>query len=204
MISLLVLLLGCSSPAKPDIHFTEEGQALLISESEIPSGWHSEGTFSIPMRTAEDRGITFKPEMMDPFLLQNTLIHQVTVFRQEEVAVKFFEESYEFAISNAEKITISEGIDQEDFTPPQKYTYKSPIADDFKVIYIASKGMRGPVLGYHYHVLARYGNVISELSTIVEDEEQTGIKAEEANLMPWVEVERLLQLIDKKFQAVGF
>lgn len=120
------------------------------------------------------------------------------------MAIKVFEEYYQDQLSRADEVIKAHGTPRKNFEPPQKYRYKSLVADEFKVIYFPLKSPFGPVVGFRYDVYARYGNVISAFYTVVEDEEQTGIKAGEANVLPWTEVERLLKLIDEKFQKEGF
>ena len=156
------------------------------------------------MRTAEDRGVVYEITTSDPFDTQDLIAHRITVFEQEENATKFFDEIYEEMLSLTKQNMESQGTAHENFAPPEKYSYESPMADEFKTIYAPEKSLAGPIVGYTYWSWTRYGNVVSEFITIVEDVEQTGIPADEANILPWVEVEGLLGHIDDKFRQVGF
>lgn len=202
VILCLYLLIGCSSNVNSNTLFTGKGEVLLLSETEIPLGWQIYRTAGVPMKAAEDIGVVYT-RAIDPLGVQNVINHRVTVFRQEEDAVKFFEENYEDELSRMSQYLEIQETQVETLAPPERYNYKSLVATEFKIIYSPEKG-RAPVVGYRYKVHARYGNVISEFLAIVADEPQTDVKAEDSPFLSWVETERLLKLIDDKFQDVGF
>jgi hypothetical protein len=205
---VLILLLytvfstGCTAASTSDFRFTGDGSQLLIQEDEVPFSSKSAELRRNPIRAANDWTVTYK-NTPRPFGLTGQIIHGITVFNREEDAIKFLEAMYQTQLQlSAESLSLDRAA-REDFLPPRKYAYKSPLADQFEVVYAPEGGKTRPVVGYEYGVLARYGNVVSSFVTVVEDEAQTGIKAEEANVLPWAEVERMLKLIDQKFADAG-
>jgi hypothetical protein len=194
VISLAIFLTSCFSSKEPEFYFEGDGQSLIIQEHEAPSDWYHNKEFSEPSQNGDgDWGVVYTPQP-DQYGTQTTITQDVFVFQESETPIRHLEEYYEYYVDVSSPIV----------ELPQKYNYRSPIADEFKVIYSPRKGWDGTIVGYNYHVIARYGNVISEFMTIVEDEEQTGIMAGDANVLPWSEVERLLKLIDEKFENAGF
>ncbi len=197
----LIFSANCSSSTF-NLHFIGDGSKLLIQEDETSFSQQSTELRRNPIRDADDWTVTYK-NTPRPFGLTGQINHGITVFDREEDAIQFLEAMYQTQLQlSAESLNLDR-VAREDFLPPQKYAYKSPFAHQFEVVYAPEGGVTRPIVGYRYEVLARYGNVVSWFVTVVEDEAQTGIKAEEANVLPWTEVKRLLELIDEKFRREG-
>lgn len=211
VILVVGFLTGCFSDTKSKPLSNRDLQTLLIQQSEVPPDWHLEysGSKSEDV-TAPDvianRGVSYAKPVRDKFYTQfDRINHNTSAFKQEENAIKTFKRYYDYLLDINDPI----------IELPQKYSYTSSVADELKIMYFPVEGYVQPsdksedyvpnsIVGYHYHVLARYGNVISEFSATIEDEEKTGIKAGEANILTWVQVEKLLRLIDEKFRRAGF
>jgi hypothetical protein len=202
IVVLLMFSIGCSPSSISNFHFTGDGRKLLIQEDELPSGWKLKELRKNPIPNG-DNWTAIYDTTPDSFGTWSEIIHSINIFDSEEEATAFFEEMYTLQRELLIESANLKGSSQEDFTPPQKYSYQSPIAHQFEVLYNYEGSLAGPVVGYRYDAYARYGNVVTWFVPIVEDEEQTNIKAGEANVLPWSEVERLLKLIDKKFQQAS-
>lgn len=200
----LALLLTCCSPT-PDANWelTTDPVELMILDTDVPSGWEPWGVTREPFPQGEYLGVVFKKPQPDLFQTNGVITQNITIFDQIEDAKSALEADYQDHLKLTIEIAEANGLPQEDFDPPSKHTYRSPLADEFRVIYSPERTVAGPIVGYSYTVWARYGNVLSWFVTIVADEDETGIGPEEANILPWNEVERLLMLIDERFEKVG-
>jgi hypothetical protein len=202
LVSLLLFTSSCFPSSISNLHFTGDGSNLLIQENELPSGWKLEETRNNPIKDAHNWTVVYNITP-DAFGTASEIGHAVTVFEREEDAKRFLE-----AMHQTQKKLVTEnatlvGSPQEEFTPPQKYSYKSPTADQFNVIYSPERDLTGVVIGYRYEVLARYGNVVSWFVAIMEDGEEKSVEVGETSLLSWREMEKLLKLIDEKFQQAN-
>jgi len=193
-IFLAIPLIGCTPDGESDTHFFEgDIRTLLLQETEIPVGWQFSRVFSAPPteEVIANLGVVYNSR---PTLNHMTTVinHYVGAFEQLDVAIERFDYGYQNQL-DMRSPTVE---------LPQKYNYKSPVADDFRVVCISIQNLDGLFLGYDCVYSARYGNTMSDL--IVNIEKEDGVKSKEANLLSWSEVERLLKLIDKKFQNAGF
>ncbi len=194
LLGLVVALTGCFTDNKSESYFFEgDIRTLLIQEAEVPSGWSFDRTSSDPSdeEVIANWGVVYASR---PTLNHMTTVinHSVVTFKRQEVAIERFENNYQYRLS-----TRNPAVE-----PPQKYRYKSPTADEFEIICTSVNNLDSLLIGYDCLYSARYGNVMSELIIYIQKED--GIKASEANLLSWAEVEGLLKLIDEKFEKAGF
>ena len=194
---------GCTLTSDSDRKFTGDPLELLILDIDLPSGWELWNLSHEPFAKSEDLVAVYKKPQEDAFGTNSVITHDVTVFNQLEDAKAALEADYQYELELVIDTAQRYGPYQENFEPPKHYAYRSPLADEYRVIYAAKRGLTGPVVGYRYTVWARYGNVISWFTTTVANEEETGIGPREANILPWSEVERLLMLIDQRFEEAG-
>ncbi len=191
-IFLTSLLTSCFIDNKSESYFFEgDIRTLLIQETEVSSGWRFSRSFSAPPTEDMIANLGVVYASRHTVNQRATLInHYVVAYKQQEVTIKHLE------FSNEEYFNPI-------IEPPQKYRYRSSLADKFEIICTSiNSNLDGLFIGYHCLYSARYGNAISELTVDIERED--GVKTEEANLLSWAEVERLLKLIDEKFEKVGF
>ncbi len=197
----LLFAISCSPRIDTDWHFTGKIVDLFILESDLPAGWKLEDIGKGAIPNAESAFVIYDAAP-DTFATNSLIAHHIIVFDEVEEATRYLQTEYQIELELTRKIATSMGIQQEDFTPPQKYAYTSPVANEFQIIYSPEENFAG-LVGYKYEVWARYGNVVSWFVTIVEDEEVTGVTAKAANVVPWSEVERLLKIIDERFQEAA-
>ena len=199
---LTVFLFGACTPSQSaEFAFIGDGTKLLISETDVLSDWVVEDFRQDPMPEpdAQNWTVIYRPQP-DVFGANSLIFHSINVFSNRNDAGVALAEEYQLSSMLAAQVNEIVGLPSDDLEPPEKFNYNNSLADEIKVIYFPVRGLDGTIIGYRYEVLARYGNVVSIFATVVENAEQTGISAEEANVLPWAEVEKLLKIIDKRIQ----
>lgn len=198
---LLLFVVGCGSNV--DWHYEGDSKELLLSETDIPSGWHleAEGTEQLSNPGTENRFVRYNMPP-DDFLTNSLIAHSIIIFASAEEAAEYMTTDYQISRDLIEQIAEGKEIQWPEYTPPPRHTYESSLADEVKLLYYP-EGIIFSAVGNNYNVWGRYGNVVSTFTTIVEDPETTQITAEEANVVPWSEVERMLKRIDQNFAEAG-
>ena len=201
MLSALLLFGACTSSQPSEFFFTGDGTELLISEKDVLPDWTVEDLRQDPMPEpdAANWTVIYRPHP-DIFGANSLIFHSINVFAKKDDAEVALAEEYQLSSMLAAQVNEMVGLPPDDLEPPEKFSYNSPLADKIEVVYFPVSGLDGTIVGYRYEVLARYGNVVSIFDTVVEDTEQTGISAGQANVLPWIEVEKLLKTIDKRIQ----
>ncbi|MCP4372102.1 MAG: hypothetical protein GY797_28880 [Deltaproteobacteria bacterium] len=204
ILSTTFFLGACTTSQPAEFFFTGDGTDLLISEADILSGWTLENAWQEPQPEpdATNQTVIYNTQP-DRFGTDSLIFHSVSIFAKNNEATIALDEEYQLSSMLAAQINEIVGLSRNDLEPPQKFNYTSPLADEIKVIYFPARGLDGTIVGYRYEMIARYGNVVSIFNTVVENVEQTGIKAGEANVLPWLEVEKLLKVIDNRIQEAG-
>lgn len=184
-------------------HFDGDGEELLLSETDIPSGWNLEveSINELPVPGTKNRFVRYSLPT-DSFFNNGLISQSVIIFDDAEQAAEYMNADYQISRDVVEQAAEGKEIQWPEFTPPPRHTYESPLADEVKLLYYPEAIVFSPV-GNTFYFWARYGNVVSTFITIVEDPETTQITAEEANVVPWPEVERMLKRIDQNFAEAG-
>ncbi|HMR67692.1 MAG TPA: hypothetical protein PKE64_27085 [Anaerolineae bacterium] len=203
MLILFIISVGCNaSYSQTDWRFEGQKEDLLLSASEMPPGWTLEQEGTSLQADVPNVHVIYDTEL-DTFLTNSLISHEIIVFDQPKEASELIEEDYQMWLDLAKEVIEPFDLQWDDFSPLPEHTYSSPLADEFRVLYYPEMSVMGPMVGFHYTVWARYGNVVSIFATIIEDEELTQISAETANVIPWGQVEQLLETIDQRFAEAG-
>lgn len=192
-----LILLSCAQKAPADFHFTGDGDALLLQEDDVPPGWTTALVFETPYQDRTEWIRNYRVDSPRGARSNRFIGSFVAVLNQNQDAADYLEWYYqiqeEVAVDSLARLATI-GLAPTDFTPPAAYDYKSPIADQVKILYYPT----GDLIGYEYRFFARYGNVIYRLSATLMGEEVG--QGDTTGMLTWEEVKALLEQMEEKLQ----